>query len=116
MAHQLQTELLEVECKIQEVVSLMRENWIDSTLEKARRRRDKHCGDMSTAYILKRKELAVATTMHTHTHLALGDALSTKIKLCQYDESLETTLGKLSERRVSLLEQILASRLCEQEL
>ena len=53
--HQLQTELREVERKIEEVISLMREDWIDSKLETARKRRDKHDRDMSTAYILERK-------------------------------------------------------------
>jgi hypothetical protein len=113
MTHQLHTELLEVEGRIQEVISLMRENWIDSTLEKARSKRDRHNGDMSTAYIMKRKERAVATTMHTHTHLALGDALRTKIKLCQYDESLEATLGQLSKQRVDVLERILENQLSQ---
>ena len=60
-----QDELLEVEGKIQEMMSLMREKWIDNDLEKARSKRDKHYGDMSTAYILERKKDAVTTTMHT---------------------------------------------------
>ncbi len=109
MTKQLQDELLEVEDKIQETILLMREKLTDIDLEKARSKRDKHCGDMSTAYILERKKGAVATTMHTHTHLALGDVLRTKIRLCQYDESLQVTLGKLSEKRVDLLERILES-------
>jgi hypothetical protein len=104
MTQQLHDELLAVEGKIQEVISLMREK---CDLEKARSRRDKHCGDMSTAYILERKKGAVTTSMHTHTHLALGDALRIKIKLCQYEESLEVALGKLSEKRVEVLERIL---------
>lgn len=107
MTQQLQNELLEVEGKIQEIILLMREKWTDSDLEKARSKRDKHYGDMNTAYIMERKKLGVATTMHTHTHLALGDTLRTEIKRCQYDKSLEVELGKLSEQRVDVLERIL---------
>jgi hypothetical protein len=113
MTSQLRDELLEVEGKIQEVMSLMRAKWNDSDLEKARSRRDKHCGDMSTAYILERKKGAVTTSMHTHTHLALGDALRIKIKLCQYEESLEVALSKLSEKRVVVLERLLEIHLSE---
>ncbi len=111
MTQQLQDELLEVEGKIQATISLMREKWTDDDLEKARSKRDKHYGDMSTGYILERKKGTVITTMHTRTHLALGDTLRTKIRLCQYDESLEDTLGNLSERRVDVLERILESHL-----
>ena len=115
MTQQLQDELLEVEGKIQEMLSLMREKWTDSDLEKARSKRDKHNGDMSTAYILERKKGTDTTTMHTHTHLALGDTLRTKIKLCQYDKSLEVALGKLSEQRVDVLERILESHLSKRK-
>ena len=115
MTQQLQDGLLEVEGKIQEMISLMREKWTDSDLEKARSKRDKHYGDMSTGYIMERKKRAVTTTMHTHTHLALGDTLRTKIKMCQYDESLEVELGKLSEQRVDVLERILESHLSERK-
>jgi hypothetical protein len=111
MTQKLQDELLEVEGKIQEILSLIREDWIDSKLEKARNQRDKHYRDMNTAYILERKKAAVRTTLHTHSLLSLGDALRTKIKLCQYGESLEDALGKLSEQRVNLLERILESHL-----
>ena len=109
MTQQLQDGLLEVEGKIQEMISLMREKCTDNDLEKARSKRDKHYGDMSTGYILEDEKGSVTTTMHTHTHLALGDTLRTKIKLCQYDESLEVELGKLSEQRVHVLERILES-------
>ena len=115
MTQQLQDEFLEVEGKIQEVLLLMREKSIDSNLEKARSKRDKHRGDTSTAYILDRKKGAVTTSMHTHTHLALGDALRIKIKLCQYEESLEVVLGKLSEKRVDVLERILKIHFSERE-
>jgi hypothetical protein len=97
MTQQLQDELLEVEGKIQATFSLMRDKWTDNNLEKARSKRDKHYGDMSTGYILERKKDAVITTMHTRTHLALRDTLRTKIRLCQYDKSLEDTLGNLSD-------------------
>ena len=57
--------------------------------------------------------MAVKTTMHTHSHLALGDALQTKIELCRYEEKLEESLSKLSERRVAVLEQIFESHLSD---
>jgi hypothetical protein len=108
---ELQDELREVEVEIQELLSLMREKpeVLDENLEKARKKRNKFLGDKTTAYVLERKKGCVATTMHTHTHLALGDILKTKIKLCQYTESLEDTLRRLSERRVELLEAILST-------
>ncbi len=110
-----QTELRDVEGRIQEVITLMRVENIDEKLRKARLLRDKHNCDWSTAYLLEHKKGAVATTMHTHAHLALGDILKTKIKLCQYTESLENTLRRLSEQRLALLERTLESHLRERD-
>lgn len=104
---ELQNELLDVEGRIQEVITLMREKRVDEKLEKARLMRDKYNCDWTTAYLLERKRGAVTTTRHTHAHLALGDILKTKIKLCQYTESLEDTLRRLSEQRLAILERFL---------
>jgi hypothetical protein len=111
MTQNLQAELVVVEGKIQEILSLMREDWTDCKLQKARNRRDKHWRDIRSAYILERKKKPISTTMHTLTHLELGEALQIKIKLCQYEEKLEDSLSMLSEQRVGVLEQILESLL-----
>lgn len=111
----LQDELLDVEGRIDEVITLMRVERVDEKLEKARLLRDKHNCDWTSAYLLEHKKGAVTTTRHTQAHLALGDILKTKIKLCQYTESLEDTLRRLSEQRVALLERILEIRLRERD-
>jgi hypothetical protein len=111
MTQNLQDELVVVEGKIQEILSLMREDWTDCKLQKARNRRDKHWRDIRSAYLLERKKKPVHTTMHTLTHLELGDALRIQIKSCQFETKLEDSLSKLSEQRVDVLERILESLL-----
>ena len=108
---ELQDELLDIEARIEELIALMRVEMVDEKLEKARLLCVKHNCDWNPAYLLERKKGAVTTTRHTQVHLALGDILKTKIKLCQYTESLEDTLRRLSEQRLALLERILESHL-----
>lgn len=110
---ELQNELLDVEGSIEKVIALMRVERVDEKLEKARLMRDKHNCDWSPAYLLEHKKGAVTTTRHTQAHLALGDILKTKIGLCQYTESLEDTLRRLSEQRLALLDRILEIHLRE---
>ena len=115
MQRQLDEELLEIESKIEEVLSLMREKNIDENLEKARLQLEKCNGDRSTGYFLESKKGVVTTTMHTNAHLALGNILKKKIRLCHYRESLEDTLSRLSEQRVAVLERILGGHSSEGE-
>lgn len=107
MESQLQQELRDTETKIHEIIGLMREKLIDERLEKARTKREKCRGDKTHTYLLEYKKAPVSSTLHTHSTLALGDILNTKIKLSQYPEDLESTLNTLSERRVELLERML---------
>lgn len=111
MEQKLEDELNEIELRIEEVKSLMRVQRVDEKLKEARLLRDKHEGNMNSAYLLDYKKSAVSTTMHTQTHLALGDIMKTKIKICQFPESLDDTLKDLSEKRLALLEQMLKIQL-----
>ena len=107
MEQKLEDELNEIELRIEEVKELMRVQRVDEKLKEARILRDKHEGNMNSTYLLDYKKSAVPTTMHTQTHIALGDILKRKIKLCQYTQSLDDTLKGLSEKRLALLEQML---------
>ena len=106
-------ELREVEAKIQEVLRLMSERHTrertDEKLETARTRRDQFHGDRKSTYYHagKHGRDVVATTMHTRSHLELGEVLKTRIQLGQYAADLEDTLARLSERHVEVLERIL---------
>jgi hypothetical protein len=107
-------ELREVESKIKEVLELMtqrhtREN-TDEKLQVARARRDEARGDSQSTFYRVRGSSAkamVPTSMHTHSHLELGEVLKTRIKLGQYAADLEDSLRRLSERHVEVLERIL---------
>lgn len=108
MERQLQEELYEVETKINEIKDLMREKLTDEKLEQARSTRDKYRGNKTHTYLIERKKASLSTTLHTHSALALGDILKTKMKLSQYPDDLESTLNTLAEWRVTVLESALA--------
>jgi hypothetical protein len=108
-------ELREVEAKIKEVLALMGERHTraqtDEKLAAARARRDEHHGNRQSVFYRVGKVGKggqVATTLHTQSHLELGEVLKTRIQLGQYAANLEDTLRRLSERHVEVLERILS--------
>lgn len=111
MECRLRQELHEVETKLYEIIALMREKLTDEKLEKARSKREKCRGDKTHTYLLEYKKASVSTTLHTHSALAWGDILKTKLRLSKYPDDLESTLNTLSERRVELLELMLEAGL-----
>jgi hypothetical protein len=106
-------QLREVESKIKEVLELMtqrhtREN-TDQKLQAARTRRDEAHGDSQSTFYQHgtSAKSMVPISMHTRSHLELGEVLKTRIKLGQYAADLEDSLRRLSERHVEVLERIL---------
>lgn len=106
-----QEELRDIEGKLKEVLGLMTKGCnrddTDERLRVARERRDTNHGDKTPVFHIT-PQGHTATTIHTHTKLALAEELKTRIQLGQYAKKLDDTLERLSVRYVDVLERILS--------
>jgi hypothetical protein len=104
-------ELREVEGRLDEVLRLLTQRKTRDTaqaqLQELRARRDEHA---SNAQPVSHIHAAVHahTTMRTKANLDLAECLKDNIALATYARELETSLQSLSERRVAILERMLA--------
>lgn len=103
--------LREVESEIKEILDLMALglNKQESTEEVGRKRkqRDEWKGSQRGVF-LKHGGAIVNTSMHSKTHLELGDALKHRLRLGRQALRLEEALARLVEERVALLEGMMA--------
>lgn len=104
-------ELREIEGGMREVMGLLTQRHTREgaakQLEILRARRDEHASNPQLAMHIDGATRA-PTTMRTKTQLDLAEALEVSIALHRHPPSLETALSMLSERRVAVLERILA--------
>lgn len=102
-------ELREVESKIKELISLMREGHhrekADEGLAKARDNHENNKNDKTAAFHRHEGGKHITTTNHTKSVLELAEALKLRIQLGQYALELEDSLNRAAVKQVEILER-----------